>query len=162
MGFLKDFFSKGAESIVGTVGETIDRFVTTDEERSEAELAKRRLELEFQRMEMEAEQAYLKDRQSARAMYEQDSGLQKIVAIVFLVMYAGISGLMLWFVLGWVRDAAGLDVPSWGISLISTVFGAMSSKVNTIVDFLFGGSQGEHEQRIIQRQFEQAARKQED
>jgi len=158
MSFLGDFFAKGAESIVGTVGDTIDRFVTTDEERAEAELAKRRLGLEFEKLEMDAEQAILKDRQSARAMYESDSSLQKIVAIVFLAMYGAISAIMLWFVLGWIRQSTGVDVPTWGISLISTVFGAMSSKVNTIVDFLFGGSQGEHEQRQIQRQFEQAAR----
>ena len=36
------------------------------------------------------------------------------------------------------------------VSLISSVFGTMSAKVNTIVDFLFGGSKGrdDSEERV--------------
>ena len=33
-----------------------------------------------------------------------------------------------------------LELSDYEIGFISTVFGAMSSKVNTIIDFFFGGS----------------------
>ena len=33
-----------------------------------------------------------------------------------------------------------LELSDYEIGFISTVFGAMSAKVNTIVDFFFGGS----------------------
>ena len=39
-----------------------------------------------------------------------------------------------YFVLG------DLNLGEFEISFISTIFGAMSAKVNTIVDFFFGGS----------------------
>jgi hypothetical protein len=40
------------------------------------------------------------------------------------------------------------------------VFTALSTKVNTIVDFLFGGSQGKNDdERELARRFEQAAQK---
>jgi hypothetical protein len=34
----------------------------------------------------------------------------------------------------------GIDMGEFEISFISTIFGAMSAKVNTIIDFFFGGS----------------------
>ena len=37
-----------------------------------------------------------------------------------------------------------LELSDYEIGFISTVFGAMSSKVNTIVDFFFGGSTKEN------------------
>ena len=36
--------------------------------------------------------------------------------------------------------AKDLELSDYEIGFISTVFGAMSSKVNTIIDFFFGGS----------------------
>lgn len=163
MGFLKDIFKGGAEGIIGSVGETVDRFVTTEEEKKEAELALRRVDLELQKLQMDLEQAYLEDRASARAMYEKDSGLQKAFAVVFLAGYLAISGIMLWLVLSWIPSAGvAMDMPQWAIVLITSVFTAMSTKVNTIVDFLYGGSQGERDQRQIQSRFEDAARRNRD
>lgn len=155
--WIKNIFSGGVSNIVDSAADTVDRFVHTKEEQAEAEMAKRRLALEAEKLRMEMEHAYLRDRQSARDMYEHDSALQKIVAITFLVLYGAISGVMVWFVFGWLGGEIP-EVPTWGISLISSVFGAMSSKVNTIVDFLFGGSQGERDQRQVQSRFEEAAR----
>ena len=39
-----------------------------------------------------------------------------------------------------------IDLGEFEISFISTIFGAMSAKVNTIIDFFFGGSSSKNEQ----------------
>lgn len=143
--------NSGAE-IVSTVGDTIDKFVHTGEEKAAADLAVREIELKFQALQMEADNRLLKDRQSAREMYMHDSLLQKVFAIVFLVGYLAISVLMIILIVRWLGGEAG-DVPAWAVSLISTVFGAMSAKVNTIIDFLFGGSQGERDTQKVQAAF---------
>jgi len=146
--------NSGAE-IVESVGATVDRFVNTGEEKAQAALALKEIELKFKQLSMEADNRLLKDRQSAREMYMHDSTLQKVFAIVFLVGYLGISVLMVVLVVQWIGGASA-DVPAWAVSLISTVFGAMSAKVNTIIDFLFGGSQGERDTAKIQAGFQQA------
>ena len=154
--WLGDMIGNSGAQIVESVGSTVDRFVHTGEEKAEAELALRELELEFKKLAMDAEGAYLQDRQSARNMYMKDSSLQKMFAMTFLVGYIGITGTLFYVVLGWLGMTEIPDVPAWAVSLISTVFGAMSSKVNTIVDFLFGGSQGERDNNDIGRAFQQA------
>lgn len=160
MRWLTDIFKGGAEGIVNSVGEQLDRFVTTEEERKEAELALRRIDLEFQKMQMDLEANYLRDRASARAMYEKDSSLQKIFAIVFLVGFLGLTGVMLWLVFSWIAGNSEIaaDMPNWATALIGSIWTGMSTKVNTVTDFLFGGSQGERDQRQIQSRFESASR----
>ena len=39
-----------------------------------------------------------------------------------------------------------INLGEFEISFISTIFGAMSAKVNTIVDFFFGGSSKKNEE----------------
>ena len=77
----------------------------------------------------------VEDRKSARNMYSTDSSVQKILATIFTLAYFALSFIMFrYFVLG------DLNLGEFEISFISTIFGAMSAKVNTIVDFFFGGS----------------------
>lgn len=156
--WLKETIGNTASEVIGSVGETVDRFVTTEEDRAQAELAKQELALKFKQLEMEAEQALLADRASAREMYKHDSSLQKVYAIVFLVGYIGITGVMLWWLFGLINaEPTALELPNWAAALISSIFTAMSTKVATITDFLFGGSQADADNRDIGRQFEQAA-----
>jgi len=76
-----------------------------------------------------------KDRQSAREMFIHDSWLQKSFAILFLASWLVLTYLLLnHFVVG------TLDLEEWQIALISTIYGGINTKLNTIVDFLFGGS----------------------
>ena len=44
------------------------------------------------------------------------------------------------------RPTKTIDLGEFEISFISTIFGAMSAKVNTIIDFFFGGSSSKNEQ----------------
>ena len=117
----------------------LDKVITTDKERDEAKLALKRLLLEAER---EAFAKEVEDRKSARDMYKDDALIQKILASLFTLAYFGLSFMMFrYFVMG------DLELGEFEISFISTIFGAMSAKVNTVVDFFFGGSSKKNEQQ---------------
>ena len=129
-------FSKVVDNAEGI----LDKVITTDKERDEAKLALKRLLLEA---ETEAFAKEVEDRKSARDMYKDDAIIQKILATLFTVAYFGLSFMMFrYFVTG------DLELGEFEISFISTIFGAMSAKVNTVVDFFFGGSSKKNEQQI--------------
>lgn len=120
------------QSLVGQASTIIDEVVTTDEERIQ-------LKQQFKKAVKEHEKDMfaleVKDRDSARAIYKDDAIIQKVLAIIFTIAYFFLSYTMFkYFVLN------TLELSDYEIGFISTVFGAMSSKVNTIIDFFFGGS----------------------
>ena len=126
-------FSKVVDNAEGI----LDKVITTDKERDEAKLALKTLLLEAER---EAFAKEVEDRKSARDMYKDDALIQKILASLFTIAYFGLSFMMFrYFVMG------DLELGEFEISFISTIFGAMSAKVNTVVDFFFGGSSKKNE-----------------
>ena len=125
--------------VVNNAEGILDKVITTDKERDEAKLALKTLLLEA---EKEAFAKEVEDRKSARDMYKDDAIIQKILATLFTVAYFGLSFMMFrYFVMG------DLELGEFEISFISTIFGAMSAKVNTVVDFFFGGSSKKNEQQ---------------
>ena len=117
----------------------LDKVITTDKERDEAKLALKRLLLEA---ETEAFAKEVEDRKSARDMYKDDALIQKILASLFTIAYFGLSFMMFRvFVMG------DMNLGEFEISFISTIFGAMSAKVNTVVDFFFGGSSKKNQEQ---------------
>ena len=127
-------FGKVVENAEGI----LDKVITTDKERDEAKLALKSLLLEAER---EAFAKEVEDRKSARDMYKDDAIIQKVLATLFTIAYFGITLVMFnYFV------TKSLDLGEFEISFISTIFGAMSAKVNTIIDFFFGGSSKKNEQ----------------
>lgn len=135
MSWLSDLIGGSAGEIIESVGNVADKFITTEEDREEWKVKEKELLLKFKRLEIQAEEALLSDKQSARDMYEKDSSLQKIFAIMFLGGYISLTGFILYVIFG---ELPPMD--DWQVALVSSVFTAMSTKVNTIVDFLFGGS----------------------
>ena len=128
-------FSKVVENAEGI----LDKVITTDKERDEAKLALKTLLLEAER---EAFAKEVEDRKSARDMYKDDALIQKILASLFTIAYFGLSFMMFrYFVMG------DLELGEFEISFISTIFGAMSAKVNTVVDFFFGGSSKKNQEQ---------------
>ena len=110
----------------------LDKVITTDKERDEAKLALKKLLLDAEREVFAKE---VEDRKDARSMYKDDAVIQKILATLFTVAYFGLTYTMFkYFVLN------ELELSDYEIGFISTTFGAMSAKVNTIIDFFFGGS----------------------
>ena len=125
--------------VVNNAEGILDKVITTDKERDEAKLALKTLLLEAER---EAFAKEVEDRKSARDMYKDDAIIQKILATLFTIAYFGLSFMMFrFFVLG------EMNLGEFEISFISTIFGAMSAKVNTVVDFFFGGSSKKNEQQ---------------
>ena len=128
-------FSKVVDNAEGI----LDKVITTDKERDEAKLALKQLLLEAER---EAFAKEVEDRKSARDMYKDDAFIQKILATLFTIAYFGLSFMMFrFFVMG------DIDMGEFEISFISTIFGAMSAKVNTVVDFFFGGSSKKNQEQ---------------
>ena len=127
-------FGKVVENAEGI----LDKCITTDKERDAAKLAIKKLMLEA---EKEAFANEVEDRKSARDLYKDDAIIQKVLATLFTIAYFGITFVMFnYFV------TKSIDLGEFEISFISTIFGAMSAKVNTIVDFFFGGSSKKNEQ----------------
>ena len=125
---LGGLFGKVVENAEGI----LDKVITTDKEREQAKFELKRLMLEAER---EAFAKEVEDRKSAREMYKDDAIIQKVLASLFTIAYFGLTYVMFkYFVM------STIDLSDYEIGFISTVFGAMSAKVNTIVDFFFGGS----------------------
>jgi len=119
-------------NLMGNASEILDQVVTTKEEKLEA---KRKIEELLKTHQKDMYQLEIEDRKSARVMYQDDSYIQKVLATIFTIAYFVISFVLArYFVMG------DIDLGEFEISFISTLFGAMSSKVNTIIDFFFGGS----------------------
>ena len=124
--------------VVNNAEGILDKVITTDKERDEAKLALKSLLLEA---EKEAFAKEVEDRKSARDMYKDDAFIQKILATLFTAAYFGLSIMM--FKVFVVKE---INLGEFEISFISTIFGAMSAKGNTVVDCLFGGSSKKNEQ----------------
>lgn len=142
--WITDLFTGGAANIITAVGDTAKKFITTDADKQAFELELRKAALELQKLEMDAESKRLDDVMSARDMYKSDSSVQKYIALSFVIAYFLLTALMLWMTTGWLGISKAA-LPDWAITLISTVFGAMSAKVSTVVDFYFGSSKGSHD-----------------
>lgn len=125
-------FGKVIESAEGI----LDEVITTKEERETIKLELKKILLEAER---EAFAKEVEDRKDARSLYKDDALIQKILASLFTMGYFILSYIMFqYFVL---HDVV---LSEYEIGFISTIFGAMSAKVNTIVDFFFGGSSKEN------------------
>ena len=130
--FLSGIFGKVVESAEGI----LDEVITTEEEKEQIKLELKKILLEAER---EAFNKEVEDRKDARSLYKDDSLIQKILATIFTAAYFVLSYVMFkYFVL---HDVV---LSEYEIGFISTIFGAMSAKVNTIVDFFFGGSSKEN------------------
>ena len=124
-------------SLVDNAEGILDKVVTTDKERDAAKIELKKLLLEAERDAFAKE---VEDRKSARDLYKDDALIQKVLATLFTVAYFGISFVMFQHFVG-----GGIDMGEFEISFISTIFGAMSAKVNTIIDLFFGGSSKKNE-----------------
>lgn len=138
--WISDLIGGGASKIIDSVAGAADKFITTDEDRQKFEIERQKAALEIQRMVMEAESKQLADVQGAREMYAKDSTLQKTFAITFLVAYCALTVIMVAFV--FIISFKAIMLPEWATLFIGTLYGAMTSKIGTITDFLFGSSKG--------------------
>jgi len=145
-----NIFSAGAKDLAEVTFKGVDSLITSAEEKGEQTISlevlknererdQQNYDLSVRKLEFEINSQTTKDRQDARAMYKDDSSLQKVFAIVFLIGYIGITIAIIAMVFG----IAGMDrveLNAIQASIITMVFTAMSTKIGTVTDFLFGGS----------------------
>ena len=121
------FLTKIGEFITGgnpieKIAGVVDRFTETKDEKHE-------LFKEIYKLDAE-------ERANARALYGKDNSLHKVYAIVFLIGYISLTGMLIYSIMtGQIKE-----VNQFETGMIGTIWGGMSSKVNTVVDFLFGAS----------------------
>tara|TARA_Y100001972_G_scaffold30349_2_gene37405 strand:- start:3758 stop:4219 length:462 start_codon:yes stop_codon:yes gene_type:complete len=77
----------------------------------------------------------IQDRKNARNMYGTDSIAQKILAVSFTAAYFWITYILINHFF-----SEGQKLVDYELGFMSTLFGALSAKINTIIDFFFGGS----------------------
>lgn len=90
--------------------------------------------LELIDKEMEAYKLEMQDREDARKLYKDDSLIQKIFGLTFLVAY----GVLSWYLIHVLLD--NVEMPKLAETMITMIWTGTSTKLNTIIDFFFGGS----------------------
>lgn len=139
---LKGLFQGKAKEVLDSAFKGLDGLITNKEELAKIKLeAEQELNRHVEAMEQSAIrelELVLSDKQSAREMFKANSNLQKIYAIVFLAAYVLLSAGMCHMI--YIMSVNQTHVPDWGIGFVSTIWGAMSMKVGTVTDFLFGAS----------------------
>ena len=93
---------------------------------------------EFEQFQMEYEKECFEleaqDRKDARNLYSNDSLIQKLFSIIFLIGY----GVLCWYMLDIIQGES--EESELFKTMITMIFTGTSAKLNTIVDFFFGGS----------------------
>ena len=90
-------------------------------------------ELQKEGFAVEAFKIEAEDRKDARILYSKDSIIQKIFSIVFLLGY----GVLSWYLL---KIVVSDELPKLAEMMITMIWTGTSTKLSTIIDFLFGGS----------------------
>ena len=124
----------GTGNILGAVGTVNEVLNKAKEESKEAQGLLNEFELRKEELTLEAFQLEAKDRENARLLYKSDSIIQKVFAIAFLVGY----GFLSWYLIQIVTEKEAM--PKLAETLIVMIWTGTSTKLGTVVDFLFGGS----------------------
>lgn len=104
---------------------------------------KKTLQLMMNDYEIEAFRLEVEDRKRASNMFEDDSIVQKIFALAFLVAYFGLIA----FILNVLFNSNSFHPSELAKTMVTMVFTGTSMKLNTIIDFLFGGSVGSKKEK---------------
>ncbi|MDC7234981.1 MAG: hypothetical protein PQJ58_17235 [Spirochaetales bacterium] len=154
---LKDWFSKNSasgvvsetvKSTISGVGDLVDRFVHTKEEKAELSLALKEFALKEMNQAIEKDSMILADRAGARQMAGIHGKLQSTFALAFLVgFFILLIGefAFIGFIAKWAISETQ-PLPPWIQTLIASTLTAvltyMVSMLKEVVGFLFGGSAG--------------------
>jgi hypothetical protein len=142
MGFLDKIFGGGAKALIGTVGQVVDKFVTTDAERAAAKLEMEKvINSHIEKMaelairENEVENA---DRDSARKReeaYIKSTGradwFQHFVGAVVLICFVAVTVFLL-----------NREVPERNNHIVVNLIGILEGAVIGIITYFYGSSRG--------------------
>lgn len=147
--FLTNLFSAGATSLVSAIGDSIDKVVTSDEERLslENEIAKAEMnyDIEKRTLKLEETKAYLADTDSARDNQsrvqesEHASWLSKNVHPILAISILGLTFGMYWWIIG--LDAVKFKAHGMR-DIIIFILGSLATLSTQVASYFFGSSQG--------------------
>lgn len=121
-------------NVMGAISTVKDSLINAAKESEEAEQLLNEFKMRENEFALEAYKLEIQDRQGARVMYSSDNWIQKALAIVFVVGYSFLS----WYLLRVLMGAS--EMPKLAETMITMIWTATSAKLNTIIDFFFGGS----------------------
>ena len=139
------FLKEKAPQVLDIVGDVlpekgvygiVKNLISKDDTISDADT--KTLNREVEKYEIEAFELEVKDRGEARDLYKSDSVLQKVFAVVFLTGYICVTLLLLFGV--YQSAISKIEYRNEEVAIVTMVFTAMSTKVGTVTDLLFGGS----------------------
>jgi len=144
LNIIKDLISGGIEGILGSTGKIIDKFVTNPEQKLEAQKMVFEAEQQARKQAFEAEQAYMKDRDSARSLGKVDPWTPRILTVLFVLGYFGVTIFMFLMMKGIIQDGTTMD--NFTVAFISSIFGSFNTFVGMILAYYFGASKGGDDQ----------------
>jgi len=121
-------------NVVGAIGGIKDLLKSKADKDANAANLLAEFELNKMEWQLEAYKIEVEDREGARNLYKTDAGIQKVFAIIFLLAYTALS----WYLLKILMDNS--DMPKLAETMITMIWTGTSAKLNTIIDFFFGGS----------------------
>jgi len=129
----------GTGDIIGAIEEAGDFLKnksrnSTGEEKSKAQELLNEFELKKMEFINDAFRIEVEDRRDARNLYKQDSLIQKIFAVAFLIGY----GFLSWYLLEILRGS--IEENELFKTMVTMIWTGTSTKLGTIIDFLFGGA----------------------
>jgi hypothetical protein len=133
-----ELLAVGGEILTGDIGGAVDKVgdILKGKAKDNNEATKLLQEFELAKMEYKKEVFALEveDRESARKLYKDDNLIQKIFGIIFLVGYGFLSWYLLRVLMG------NENLPKLAETMVTMIWTGTSTKLNTIIDFYFGGS----------------------
>jgi hypothetical protein len=160
MSFITDLFSNTTGGVVKSIGDVVDKFVTTKEEKMQAELeikkAEQQYQIEMRKMGIEEQGLYLEDTQNARKR-ETDIAISRdapwfikivgpLLAIITTVLTFGLFYVLIFrndvFYIPDPNDSKKLILDQSKKDIIIYILGVLSAVVTQIFSYYFGSSQG--------------------
>ena len=150
MGFLQNLFSGGVSTLVDSVGNVLDKVVTTKEEKMQLEIEMRKSEMQFQldmkKLSNEEQQMILGDISSARQREVQmmnSENATKLNRNLMPIMALGTITLVLslFFVLVFTPTI----IQSESKEIVMYILGVLSAVLSQVYGYYFGSSAGSAE-----------------
>lgn len=124
--------------VTGNIGGAIEEVGAILKKKGENDAKANELYYEFEKNKLQYNKDIfaleVEDRKDARDLFKIDGIIQKIFAIVFLVGYSFLS----WYLLEILRGEG--EYNELFKTMVTMIWTGTSMKLNTIIDFLFGGS----------------------
>lgn len=144
MSFISKIFSKASDGILDSAKGIIETFVTSPEQKLEAQKMLFEAEKVANQQALDMENAFLKDKQSARELGKTDPWTPRVLTILFVIGYFGVVVFMFVMMRGLLSQETQMD--NFTVAFISSIFGSFNTFIGMILAYYFGASKGGDDQ----------------